>query len=369
VRTRAAIGGFALAASAGWSLANVGAVAGRTAAAYGVGLAVVGLFTTALVLTHAAMQIPAGRLCDRFGARVVGAAGVAVILLASLAGLTLREPWFAIVVRLVTGFGLAGAFVGGADYVRATLRSPLAQGFYGAASMASAGLALALVPLWPGWRAPFATAAIVAAVGLVLIALAPAGERRRDAERATRSFDRRLLPLGVMHAASFGLSVVLGNWVATLLEREGGESTHLAGVVGGLVLFLGVISRPLGGRLVDRPGLVRGSFVTGAAGILLLAVARPPALAITAAAIVGLSAGIPFAAALSGAQRLRPDAPAAAVGLVNLAATLVILVGTPLVGLTFSLPGGGRVGFVVAAALCLATTASARNAHAVPSFR
>src|SRR6478736_463353 len=135
------MGGFALAASAGWNLANVGAVAGRTSAAYGVGLAVVGLFTTALVLTHAAMQIPAGRFCDRFGARVVGAVGVAVILCASLAGLALREAWFAILVRLVTGLGLAGAFVGGADYVRATLRSPLAQGFYGAASMASAGLA------------------------------------------------------------------------------------------------------------------------------------------------------------------------------------------------------------------------------------
>jgi MFS family permease len=369
VRTRAAIGGFALAASAGWSLANVGAVAGRTAAAYGVGLAVVGLFTTALVLTHAAMQIPAGRFCDRFGARLVGAAGLAAIMLASLAGLTVREAWFAIGARLLTGFGLAGAFVGGADYIRATLRSPVAQGFYGAVSMASSGLALALVPLWPGWRAPFATAAIVSAAGLVLIALAPADTRRRDAEGAARIFDRRLLPLGVMHAASFGLSVVLGNWVATLLEREGGESTHVAGVVGGLVLLLGVVSRPLGGRLADRPTVVRGSFVVGAAGIALLAVARPPVLAIAAAAIVGLSAGIPFAAAFSGAQRLRPDAPAAAIGIVNLAATLVILVGTPLLGLTFSLPGGGRVGFAVVAALCLAATASVRNVHALPPFR
>jgi AAHS family 3-hydroxyphenylpropionic acid transporter len=363
VRTRAAIGGVALALSAGWSLANVGAVAGRIADAYGVSLAVVGLFTTALVLTHAAMQIPAGRFCDRFGARVVGAVGVAVILCASLAGLALREAWFAILVRLVTGLGLAGAFVGGADYVRATLRSPLAQGFYGAASMASAGLALALVPLWPGWQAPFATAAIVAAVSLVLVAIAaPAGGRRGESERTARIFDRRLVPLGVMHAASFGLSVVIGNWVGTLLERVGGESAHVAGVVGGLVLFLGVVSRPLGGRLVDRPAVVRASFVFGAFGIALLAVARPPALAVLAAAIVGLAAGIPFASALSGAQRLRPDAPGAAVGFVNLAATLVILVGTPLLGLTFSLPGGGRVGFVIAAVLCLAATASARKA-------
>ncbi len=369
MRTRAAIGGFALAASAGWSLANVGAVADRTAAAYGVGLAVVGLFTTALVLTHAAMQIPAGRLCDRFGARVVGASGLVVILLASLAGLTVRQAWFALLARLVTGVGLAGAFVGGADYVRATLRSAVAQGFYGAVSMASAGLALALVPLWPGWRAPFATAAVVSGVGLVLVAIAPIGAQRREGGRAARLFDRRLVPLGVMHAASFGLSVVLGNWVATLLERSGGESVHLAGVVGGLVLFLGVVSRPLGGRLVDRPGLVRASFVVGAAGIALLAVARPPALAVAAAAIVGLAAGIPFASAFSGAQRLRPDAPAAAIGIVNLAGTIVILVGTPLLGLTFSLPGGGRLGFAVAAALCLAAAASIRKVHAVPSFR
>ena len=235
--------------------------------------------------------------------------------------------------------------------------------------MSSAGLALALVPLWPGWRAPFATAAIVAAIGLVLLALAPVGERRRDGRRAAALFDRRLVPLGVMHAASFGLSVVLGNWVGTLLERSGGESTHLAGVVGGLVLFLGVVSRPLGGRLVDRPDLVRASFVVSAVGIALLAAARPPALAVVAASIVGLAAGIPFASALSGAQRLRPDSPAAAVGIVNLAATLVILVGTPLLGLTFSLPGGGRLGFAIAAALCLAATASARKVHAVPSFR
>ena len=345
------MGGFALAASAGWNLANVGAVAGRTSAAYGVGLAVVGLFTTALVLTHAAMQIPAGRLCDRFGARLVGAAGLVLIGLSSLAGLAWREAWFAIGIRLITGIGLAAAFVGGADYVRATLASPVAQGFYGATSMAAGGLALALVPLWPGWRAPFVTSAIVAAVGLVLVLLAPADVRQPGAAQAARTFDRRLLPLGVMHAASFGLSVVLGNWVATLLQRGGHESAHVAGLVGGLVLFLGVVSRPAGGRLLERPRVVQISFVVGGFAIGLLAIARPLPLAIIAAAIVGLAAGVPFAAAFAGAQRLRPDAPAAAVGTVNLAATIVILVGTPLVGLSFSLPGDGRIGFLVCGVL------------------
>lgn len=45
---------------------------------------------------------------------------------------------------------------------------------------------------------------------------------------------------------------------------------------------------------------------------------------------------------------------AAAVGFVNGAASVVVLVGTPLVGLTFSQPGGGRTGFAVVAVLWLA---------------
>lgn len=360
MRVRAAFGGFALAATSGWNLANVGAVAQRTSEAYGVGLAVVGLFTTALVLTHGVMQIPVGRLCDRVGSRRVGAAGLGVIVVASLLTLVAPDPLLVIAMRLLTGFGLAGAFVGGADYVRATLASPVAQGFYGATSMAAGGLALALVPLWPGWRAPFATAALVATIGLVLILLAPREHREPAAGRATRTFDARLAPLAAMHAASFGLSVVLGNWVATLLERNGGQSAHLAGVVGGLVLFLGVVTRPLGGRLLDRPWPVRASFVLGGFAIAALAIAHPVALTVVAAAVVGLAAGLPFAWAFAGAQRLRPDAPAAAVGTVNLAATIVILAGTPLVGLTFSLPGDGRIGFVVCGVLFAAAAFATR---------
>jgi hypothetical protein len=52
---------------------------------------------------------------------------------------------------------------------------------------------------------------------------------------------------------------------------------------------------------------------------------------------------------------VRPDAPGAAVGFVNMIAAVTILVGTPLLGLTFSLPGDGRIGFALVAALCLAT--------------
>jgi len=363
VRLRSALGGGALAFTAGFNVSNVGAVADRVAVSYGIGLAVVGLFTTGLFVTHAALQVPMGRLSDRLGARLVGAAGLAIVAAASAAALGWKEAWFAIGMRVVAGVGTAACFVSGAEYTRARIGSAVAQGVYGATSMAAGGLALALVPLWNSWRAPFGSAAIVAAAGLVLLALAPRAPaaQRRVLDELPTVVDRRLLPLAAMHSASFGLSVVIGNWVVPLLHRAGGEPVEVAGVAGALVLFLGVFSRPLGGRLVDRPALIRLSFVASAAGIALLALARPLPLMVAASALVGLAAGIPFAPAFAGAQRLRPDAPAAAVGFVNMIAAVTILVGTPLVGLTFSLPSDGRVGFLVVAGLCLATTFVVRD--------
>jgi predicted MFS family arabinose efflux permease len=80
-----------------------------------------------------------------------------------------------------------------------------------------------------------------------------------------------------------------------------------------------------------------------------------------ASAVVGLAAGLPFAMAFTGAAKARPDAPGAAVGFINAWASLAIVAGTPLVGLTFSLPGDGRIGFVVLGVLAaLAALATPR---------
>jgi MFS transporter, NNP family, nitrate/nitrite transporter len=357
---RALAGGFALAFTAGFNVSNVGAVADQVSAAYGVGLFVVGLFTTGLFITHAGLQIPMGRLCDRIGAQLVGVGGLVIVALASTAALGWKVAWFAIAMRTVAGIGTAAAFVGGSDYIRVTVGTPVAQGLFGAMSMVGAGLALALIPLWGTWYAPFVSAAAVALAGVFLIALAPREPVREPLERVP-VYDKRLLPLGAWHAASFGLSVVIGNWVVTLLHRAGGLSHEAAGLAGALVLFLGVISRPAGGRWVDRLDIVRASLIVMSIGVAALAIAKPLPLVIVAAAVVGLAAGVPFAPAFAGASRLRPDAPAAAVGLVNMVAAVTILVGTPLLGLSFSLPSDGRVGFLVVAVLCGATAATVRR--------
>jgi MFS family permease len=362
---RAVLGACALGLATGWQIANTGAVAEPLARDYGVGLVTVGLFTTALFLVHLVMQIQGGRAADRFGPRRSGLVGLALIGVGNAVALAAPEPGLALTMRALIGVGTGLTFVAGADYVRAAGASSTAQGLYGGIALAGGGLALAVVPLAEdslSWRAPFVTGLLVAAAALLALAAGPADAPRLGRLHADGASvfsvlrDAHLHRLGAFFAASFGLSVVIGNWAVTLLVREGDASEAVAGAIGALTLLLGVVTRPLGGWLLrHRLSWMRmvlvGSVLAGSAGTLALAAAEPLPLAIVGAAVVGLAAGIPFAAAFTLAALTRPDAPATAVGLVNGAAALTIVVGAPLVGLSFSLPGGGRIGFVIVAVL------------------
>ncbi len=259
----------------------------------------------------------------------------------------------AVLGRLVVGLGSGAGFVAGFDLVRAGGGGTLLQGVYGAATMGGAGLALMVLPALTdatSWRAPYWTALALALLAAMPVyaagGLQPIGRAGRGVLR-----DVGLLPVGVLHAATFGLAVITGNWVVTLLERDGASSAT-AGLLGGLVLLAGIVTRPLGGALARRAGaarreLVGGSLVAASAGTLLLSASGPVWVGGLGALVLGLAAGLPFAALFDAAQRIRPDAPGAAIALVNGCAILAILVGTPLAGLAFDLPGEGAVAFAV----------------------
>lgn len=361
----AVAGGCALGFAAGWNISNTGAVAGALSEEYAISLTVVGLFTTALFVVHLVMQIPAGRLSDRLGPRRVGFLGLAILALANAAAMIAPEAGLALAARMVCGVGLALSFLAGSDYVRASSGSPLAQGLYGGVALLGGGVAIAVVAAvedWVGWRSPFGTALAVAALAALLLAAGPAdaprGVRLRGTETSARAIfsDTRLYRLAVVFAASFGLSVVVGNWVVELIDRHGSVGETAAAAIGALTLMLGVVTRPLGGWILrahpERTrAAIAASLAAGSLGAMALAVANGPGVAVIGACLIGLAAGIPFSPAFTGAARRRPEAPATAVGFVNGLAALTIVVGTPLLGLTFSLSGAGRVGFAVVAGL------------------
>jgi MFS family permease len=370
VKPRAAVGGFGVGIAVGWNIAALGAIATRLSHAYGVGLATIGLFTTVQFVVHLVLQIPGGRAADRFGARRTALVGVVVIAAGNAISLPAASPALAFLGRAVVGLGTGLAFVAGSDYIRASGGSPFVQGVYGSGAVLAPGVALGVVPAvadWAGFRAPFLTALVVAGASLVALALAPAAPRtqRHAGERLDAGLfrDGRLYRFAAIHAMSFGFSVVIGNWTVTLLERHG-QSKSAAAAVGSLTLLLGFFTRIAGGALLRRADSrrwVAASLVLGGAGSVALATPLPLAGLVVAAAVVGLAAGIPFAMAFSGAAATRPNAPGAAVGFVNGCASLVIVAGAPLVGLTFSLPGNGRIGFVVLGGLAaLAALATPR---------
>jgi MFS family permease len=327
--------------------------------AYGVRLGAVGFLTTALFVTHLVMQIPGGKLVDQRGARSLAMVALGTILAGNVVALLDGSFALGLVGRLIAGLGTGVGFVAGSDYVRATVGSASAQGLYGASAVGGGGLAIAVVPLTTpslDWRAPFVTAIIFAFAVLVLFPLAPRDRRRgeprqRSARATTREIvtDRRLYPLAIAHTASFGLSVVIGNWAVSLLQHDG-YGRRLAGVIAALTLLGGFVTRPLGGRALQRWGsraawLLGASMVAGAGGTALLTFDLALPLRILGAALLGLAAGVPFAAAFAGAQVIRDDSPGAAIGFINSCATLLIALGAPLVGITLSLPGHGRLGF------------------------
>jgi MFS family permease len=365
-RTAAVTAGLVVGGCLTWNVSNVGAVADPLSEAYGVSLAAVGLLTTALFVTHLLVQLPAGRGADRLGARAVALAAIAATA-AGCALLLVDDQYpLALVGRAIVGIGSGAGFVAGLDLVRAGGGGAVLQGLYGGATMAGAGLALMIVPALTeatDWRAPYWTALLLALVAAVPALVATGLPRVAHAgEGVVR--DARLLPLGVIQAGSFGLAVVAGNWAVPLLERQGVDPAA-AGVAAGLVLFAGILTRPGGGWLAARGAGTRVAalgLAGVAAGSAVLALGGPLWLSTGAALVLGLGAGLPFAVVFAAAQRLRPDAPAAAMAAVNGAAILAILVGTPLAGLAFDLPGDGRVAFAAIAGLSAAALVVLRPA-------
>ena len=362
------IAGFALS----WNLTNTGAIAPVLARHYHVGLVTVGLLTSIAFLAEFAIMIPGGRAIDRWGARRIAVVSLILCVVGNALLLVLPGIYAALFLRWLLGFGIGAGFVAGSIWITEDPRgrSALGQGLFGGVALAGAGIALAVVPALKSalrWQSSYWTGLVIASAALALALVSVGAVRQAEDHEMTplRRLlrDRLIARLGVVHSASFAFSVIVGNWVVTLLTRHLGLSYGSAGLAGGLTLVLGIVGRPLGGWVARRfPDLIYVAIVVSLAlgGLATLALALSDVLAvdILAAASLGLASGVPFGACVNAAARTFPQAPGEAVGAMNLYAVTAIILGTPLVGATFSLPGGGRTGFAAVAVLTLASIAA-----------
>ena len=378
------VGALAISFAVGWVIVSLSAVAPALATAYKTSLGAVGLLTTTVFIVHAMMQLPSGHAADRFGPRAIGIAGLVLMVAANLLATIASLWWLALLSRVVLGVGTGLVFLTGLVYMRRRGASTLLVGVFGAVNGAASGLALAILPqLEPvlHWRGSYITSAVFSAFALVAVLAGPPTPADINSQTGAATVivtlirDRALLRLAQINLAAAGCSSIIAAWVVALLVRAGGFTAGTAGAVGALTLFGSVLSRPLGGWVIHhRPRLISAMLVVsialGVGGTLALAFSGPLTLAILGSASVGIASGLPWAYAFSGAAAARPDAAALAVAYVNTTGLAMIILGIPLVGLTFSLTGHGRLGFVALAALWAATVVvmpRRGTAHGVPT--
>jgi len=156
------------------------AVAGVTAAhRFGIGAAVLGLFSVAQLVMYAGMQIPVGLLLDRFGSRRLLMAGATLMATGQLAFALAPDVWLAIGARLLIGVGDAMTFISVLRLVALWFpprRNPILVQLTGVlGQLGSVASAIPVVVLLrdAGWVATYAAAAALglAAVGLVAAAV------------------------------------------------------------------------------------------------------------------------------------------------------------------------------------------------------
>jgi hypothetical protein len=202
-----------------------------------------------------------------------------------------------------------------------------------------------------GWRGTFIATGLIAAGVLVLLLIAvPPQKIIVHSQGGFKDVFRspQLLLLGLMHMASLGLLIVVGTWIALLLQQNLGLPVTEAGILGSMPLLLGIISRPLGGLVAASTGarpLLVTSFVMTALGCFLLAAVTSYIPSMVGIVLIGSGCGLPFATLFKRAAALFPGSAGAAMGLVNMMGIAMIVVGAPLAGYAAQLSGSYRLSF------------------------
>lgn len=269
-------------------------------AAFSVGPAQLGVLVAAFLVGAGALQVPAGLLARRYGARSVSLAGVGLLAIAGAA--SAAAPSFATLValRVAAGAG-AGLFFSPAIGLVASLypegRRGLPVGTFTTAFSAGAALGIVgssvLVPVI-GWRAALlvggAALGLAALVGLLEVPRAAGrpspGAPPPGVPKALRS--RAVWAVGFAFVGLEGASFATGQFIVPFGTIVRGWPIVLAGVVGMAFVFPSVFGGPVGGPLAERHANHRAQFaiaVLAAGGLLALL----PWVGIVATAAIGIA--------------------------------------------------------------------------------
>ena len=267
---------------------------------FSVGPAQLGLLVAMFLVGAGLLQVPAGFLALRYGARAVSIAGVALLAVTGAASAVAPSFDALLFLRLGAGFGAALFFSPAIGLVASLYpagRRGLPVGTFSSAFSGGAALGIVgssvLVPII-GWRGALLVGGV--ALGVLALAALVAIPRRAGAPLAPRpsgrSWPRALtFPgvwiIGVAFIGLEGASFATGQFIVPFAEAVRGWTLLLAGVVGMMFVFPSVFGGPVGGSVAERHRNHRSQFVIAtlvAAGVLALV----PWAGVAAAVLIGI---------------------------------------------------------------------------------
>jgi MFS family permease len=345
---------------------SVAAVAPLLGREFGVGLADIGILIGLYFAPGIALALPGGAIGRRLGDKTTVLAALLLMLAGGLA-MALSGSWTV---------QIAGRLVAGAGGVllNVQMTKMVADWFAGkeiATAMAifvnswPAGVALSLLTLpligtADGVGAVYLAVAALIALGFVLLAAAyqpPANSVTAAATsvRLDRSAVIAVVTAGLIWGLyNVGFAMIFSFGPSMLVER--GWSIAAAGSTISIVLWLAVVSVPLGGVFADRSGRPEFVLIAGCIvfAMLMIALPRSNAVVVTVVAL-GLVSGQPAGPILSlPARVLQPGTRAIGMGLFYTLYYAAMMLGPAIGGACAKWAGSAAAAFDFGAAVIVA---------------
>lgn len=357
---------FAVRLTMAFQFQSVAAVAPLLGAGLGISLADIGILIGLYFTPGIALAFLGGAIGQKLGDKRTVLGALILMLIGSLA-MGLSDSWTV----QITGRLIGGA---GGVMLNVQMTKMVADWFVGkeiATAMAifvnswPAGIALSLLTLpliGTAYGVSAVYLAVAALIGLGLVLLAAAYQTPADAVTAGATaarLDRNVMIAVITAGLSWGLfnvgfAMIFSFGPSLLVER--GWSIGAAGSVISIVLWLAVVSVPLGGFVADRTGRPEWILVAGCIVFAVLMVALPRSGAVIPTIIaLGLVCGQPAGPILSlPARVLQPATRAVGMGVFYTVYYATMMLGPAVGGACAKWAGSAAAAFDFGAAVILA---------------
>jgi MFS family permease len=315
---------------------NVPAALDRLMVIYNISYLRTSILISALLWSHAFMQVPAGMLADRLGVRSALFLSVLFICVGNMIPIFSPTLMPAILGRVITGFGTGLSFV--TTMKLAALYAPpnrvgMYQGFFGGAFSLGGILAYLIIPglMTLGWQLTFLTPVITTLLLIPLLFKLPLGMGSPSAQtplslgRVIRVREGWIL--GAYHALAWASIINLGNWIPSLLADA--SRTATAGQMawgGALIMLISGVGRMSGGFALLRfssLAVAHGSLLFLSATFILLFFATGTGPMLVLALLAASFASINFGAIFQLASRsISQESLATMMGFINFLANV-----------------------------------------------